>query len=496
MLLDHKHDCNRVLLGYQFHFGVGTSSDTEIRDCNDEHPCALKDIGKCCYRSAKSKISLCSEPHRQIEETQDVMDKFTLAYKKNTDRRIRRIYKTVRDALTVKLDDMSITQLCIDKHKVNFQTTDEVTLSGLVSVQILGVCTISLWFEGYYPQNETVWRNMCDPALIQVTLAHSSLSKTTWKLLDLVRYISLKCHKTLNSEIKLPANLEFENFLQDDLLFREYLEYEYRKCSKAPISYTIESYPLFCLQYNLDANALNSIFSNPAGVKDARLVLNGDSHWRLKTDDVIMRTVNKIDITTRNSIHWLVTSQGTLKVLSKEIDAETSFEESFTAALLESDIVLTMRYFLSAIMQSLSDLSKEMGDPLKVSEMKDQMFISMDKFFNINISHNDQTIRRMEQFKVIFHIADTYANVKDRLEILSVKTSNENSAVIEKQQIFLTIIFGLFGSLQVLYPFFQELFRRLQLADWIIFLIAIITSGIIAGVIFIVVKRMKLYINK
>jgi hypothetical protein len=70
-----------------------------------------------------------------------------------------------------------------------------------------------------------------------------------------------------------------------------------------------------------------------------------------------------------------------LKILSNEIDTETSFEESFTATLLETDIVLTMRYFLQSTTYKLSELPNEIENPVKISELKEHLFLSMDKYF-------------------------------------------------------------------------------------------------------------------
>ena len=92
----------------------------------------------------------------------------------------------------------------------------------------------------------------------------------------------------------------------------------------------------------------------------------------------------------------------------------------------------------------------------------------------------------------IFHVNDTYKNVTDRLEILSSKITNENSAIIEKQQIFLTLIFGLFGSLQTFYPFFQQLSKAgTRCFDTLCFLLAFFVSVIISVCIMFVIKVFK-----
>ena len=398
MLIDLYQNMKRVLIGYQFHFGVGIHNGDKILDCLDNHPCALKSISNECYRISKDITNRCSrQPDRQIEGN-NTTDKFIANYKKNVARRIRTTYRGIRDSLVIKLDSFPLSSLTIDKKIINSQN---IEMSGIVTIQSIGVATISLWIEGYTPKDDIEWLNICDPAVISFTLTHVNLSRPAWRLSEFVRYLALKCHQTLNEEINIPSSIENNDIIINEGLFVQYLRNEYSKCKEKPISYHIEAYPIVFIYYNLETSALNTMFSNPNQIADARLVLNGDSHWQLKTEEVIASSVCSVDVATRNSVHWLVAPQGTLKVCSLDLENETSVEESFNVALFETDLVLTMRYFLTAIMQSLSELTKEINDPIKVSDMKDHIFITMDKYFNIDISQNDQTIKRIETFKNI-----------------------------------------------------------------------------------------------
>lgn len=99
-------------------------------------------------------------------------------------------------------------------------------------------------------------------------------------------------------------------------------------------------------------------------------------------------------------------------------------------------------------------------------------------------------LKRIEKLETVFYVDHIYSDVKDRIEILSTKIGNENSDTIERQQVFLTIIFGLFGSIQVLYPFFQELFRDI-LPDYLLFIFSTVASLIIATIIWFITKRIK-----
>jgi hypothetical protein len=286
MLLDNSSDIKRIVLGYQFHFGVGIPYDLIIHDCNDNHPCSLRDIGKCCYRIARGNISFCPESDRTVVDTMHI-DDFISTYKKNTDRRIKSSFKNIRDTLVIKMDDMPISKLKIDNESINIALDQNVKLTGLISIQILGVCTVSFWIEGYKPANETIWRNACDPALISFTLVYANITKLTWKLIDLVKYVSLKCHNIVNSSIAIPDNIENNIILFNEKKYLDFLIKQYKKSKNKPISYSIVSYPIFCIQYNINSGILNNIFADSKSISDLRLVLYRDSHWQLKTDDII-----------------------------------------------------------------------------------------------------------------------------------------------------------------------------------------------------------------
>jgi hypothetical protein len=494
MILNKSSEIKKVLIGYQFHFGIGIHSGTRILDCTDGVPCALMNISKGCYRSSNNSTHKCNrQPDRQIEEIQiKNLDEYIASYNVNVLRRIRTTFRGIRDSLNIKLDEVDISKLTIETKAIKVSQNTNVTLNGIVSIQNIGVGTISLWLEAYIPETEQEWLNVCDPALVSFNLEHTNMTRTAWSLSDFVRLLILKCHKTVNSSIIFPSNLENNEIIKDWTSFKKYLTYMYKKINDTPISYDVESYPIVFLHYDFDVKTLDTLFQSSKEIADCRLVLYNDIHWKFKSDDVIENTVNSVDVSTRNSIRWLVTTQGTLKICSRELEQETSVSESYTAALIEIDLILTMRFFLVSIMQNLSNISKKSTEPIEVAEMKEQIFVTMDKYFNINISQNDQTIKRIEKFKKIFHVTETYQNVTDRMEVFSVKISNENSAIIGKQQSLRTIIFGLFGSLQVLYPFFQKLFEKTSISNVSIFLVSLGASIIIASAIYIVVKKFKL----
>lgn len=488
MLLDEKDKILRILLGYQFHFSVGIPDGFILSDCGENNPCSLHGISSCCYRTSKNISSVCKdsngvslshEPHPLIE-----------AYKRNVVRRINSSFRSVRDSLTIKLDDIPISSISIGDKRLNSLDRDNVFMTGIISIQTIGVCTVSLWFENLKIDEENEWRNIIDPSKVQFTTSYAAINKSSWKMLDFVRFLQLKCHDTVNSNLGFLSDNRYQEFILDDRKFVEYVMSKYKGKSYSPISYDCSSYPIIFIQYNMSTTEMKTTISSVDKIRDFRLVLYGDYHWRLKTDDVIQSTVVDVNITTRNSIGWYVTSQGMLKIASSEINNETSIEESFTTALLETDLVLTMRYFLSSIMLDLSRISDQYEDPIAIDLMKENIFESMDKYFNINVSQNDQTIKRIEKLESIFYVDHIYSDVKDRIEILSTKIANENSDTIERQQVFLTIIFGLFGSIQVLYPFFQELFKD-KIADYLIFIISTAASTIIAAIIWFITKQIK-----
>ena len=117
------------------------------------------------------------------------------------------------------------------------------------------------------------------------------MSRTAWRLSDFVRYVALKCHVTANPQIVIPSGVENHDILKDWGDFTHFLKREYKKCSDEPISYSIESYFLSFIQYNIDTSDLNNLYLTPSSIADTRLVLNRDAHWKFKTDDVVMNTV-------------------------------------------------------------------------------------------------------------------------------------------------------------------------------------------------------------
>lgn len=478
----------RILLGYQFHFSVGIPDGYVLSDCGDNHPCALHDMSSCCYRTSKNITSVCnnSEGFNMLRDTHPLIE----AYKKNVMRRINSSYRNVKDSLTIKLDDIPITSILIGDKRLNSLDRENVFLTGIISIQTIGVCTVSIWFENLKINEESEWINIINPSKIQFTTSYSGTNKSAWKMLDFIRFLQLKCHDTVNSELGFLNDNRYQDCILDEKKFVEYIIAKYKGKNYSPISFERNSYPIIFVQYNMSSTELKTAISSIDNIRDFRIVLYGDFHWRLKTDSVIQSTVADVNITTRNSIGWYVTSQGMLKIASTDINKETSIEESFTTALLETDLVLTMKYFLSSIMLDLSQISNQYEDPIAIDLLKENIFESMDKYFNINISQNDQTIKRIEKLESIFYVDHIYSDVKDRIEILSTKIANENSDTIERQQVFLTIIFGLFGSIQVLYPFFQELLRDF-LPDYWSFTLSSSVALVIAVIIWYITKKIR-----
>lgn len=488
MLLEENEKILRILLGYQFHFSVGIPDGYILTDCGENNPCALHDISSCCYRTSKNISSACRnsdgisvshEPHPFIE-----------AYKRNVVRRINSNFRNIRDSLTIKLDEIPISSISIGDKRINSLDRDNVFMTGIISIQTIGVCTVSVWFENLKIDDENEWRNIIDPSKIQFTTSYAGINKNSWKMFDFIRFLQLKCHDTVNSELEFLSDDRYQDYILDDKKFVEYVMSKYKDKSFAPISYDCNNYPIIFIQYNMSTDELKTTINSVDKIRDFRLVLYGDLHWKLKTDNVIQSTVVDVNITTRNSIGWYVTSQGMLKIASADINNETSIEESFTTALLETDLVLTMRYFLSSIMLDLSRISDQYEEPIAIDLLKENIFESMDKYFNINVSHNDQTIKRIEKLEGVFYVDRIYSDVKDRIEILSTKIANENSDTIERQQVFLTIIFGLFGSIEVLYPFLQELFKE-TFPDYLTFIISVVAATVIAAIIWYITKCIK-----
>lgn len=80
MILYSCKDINRVLIGYQFHFGVGIQRVTELLDCGNSVSCSLINLSKGCYRTSKNRTIACNKiPDRTSELVNDNYDIFLSA---------------------------------------------------------------------------------------------------------------------------------------------------------------------------------------------------------------------------------------------------------------------------------------------------------------------------------------------------------------------------------------------------------------------------------
>ena len=178
-----------------------------------------------------------------------------------------------------------------------------------------------------------------------------------------------------------------------------------------------------------------------------------------------------------------------MKLVSRDI--ETSPTESLTAMLVETDIILTMRYFLQTINRIISRLADRTLGPSDLTDLRQTLFANMDKYCNIEISHKDTTRRRIEQLKEIFRIDSAYASVVDRFDLLGSRMAARNSHGVERQQILLTLVFGFFGALNVLYRVCTEISPKTPLIWYTQRIGAVVGSLIIALILWLIAHLVR-----
>lgn len=453
MLLEHR-PVKQIIAGYQFHFDLDPHADTTFRDyCNT---CPFRSFSVGCYHAVTDTSRVCQRDKdlRVIDPASQPKPVYLPLYEKNVHRRIRPLYRSLRDSLVIELRGTPLSEFSLGNEGTLPSNGRPLVLRGLVVLQKIGIGSISIWIENLAPATEAQWRELRDPRLVAVTLATVDIARTNWPLIEFVRYLVLLSHIGLTGNPVKSRELESASYLSSDRELEEHLITTIPgfEGSRPFISVEIDNYPFFFIQYDVTSADMRQAFIGRP--EDIRLALCGDSHWKWKSQAVVDSSVMQADTSSRESILWLVNSEGTVKIVSNEL--ETSVEESLTAMLVENDIILTMRYFLQTTSRLISRLSDRSLRPSELTDLRQLLFTNIDKYCNIEVSHKDTTRRRMEQFKQIFHIDSVYSSLVDRFDLLSSRLAAKNSLGIERQQILLTLVFGFFGALNVLYRLFTE----------------------------------------
>lgn len=443
----------RILIGYQFHFGLVSHDDIAFSKFCERCPFSGLALG--CYRTASDSISLCKYKNPGKVLDPDVQPQLTYipAYQKNVRRRIRPFYRLLRDSIVIEFRPLPVTSLLLSD-KIISSSGQPFTLGILLVLQKIGSGSVTIWLDNWLPKNEQQWYGVRDPCLLTIKLETPELKRKTWPLISFVRYLVALSHTGLSSKNLRLSNIEASDCLESDSGLDGFLEKNvsglFREGTYSFVE--INNYPLFFIQFDNTTEELRKqVLSNPA---DIRLILCGDRNWRCKSEKIVDESVLKADTSSRDSIFWLVNSEGTVKLTSSEL--ETSVEESFTATLLETDIILTMRYFLQRMNNLMLRLTTSKLAPTDLPRLRHRLFTDLDKYCNIEVSHKDTTLRRIRRFKKLFQIDELYQGVVARFDLLGSKLSSQHTASLEIQHTLLTLVFGFFGALSVLYSILND----------------------------------------
>lgn len=452
-MLNDAYAFKHVLFGHQFHFGLDTSSRSPFDSFCDR--CAFCDLAVGCHRSAGDHVQTC--PHPDRDKIRDPSAKLTTryipSYQRNVRRRIRPLYRLIRDSIAIELAPISLRRLTLGSDDLTFDSANP-QLCCLIVIQKLGIGSITTWITDFAPTSEDHWYAVRDPCVISVVLETPRLSRTTWSLLEFVRYLVVLAHMSLRSANTDRSTLETSNALHTDDQLDRFLRQELSGADEQETHAAVEidNYPFVFAQYDLSTQNLQTAFAQHAA--SLRLSLCGDRNWRCKSRMLIEDSVIRANTSTRDSIIWLANSEGTVKLCSA--DLETPVEESWTATLLETDIILTMRYFLQKMNTLMLRLATTKLSPTQLSVLRHRLFLNLDKYCNIDVSHKDTTRKRVEQLKDVFQVPSMYTGVVDRFELLSNKLSSLHSRAMETQQTLLTLVFGFFAAFSVLFRILSE----------------------------------------
>jgi len=202
----------------------------------------------------------------------------------------------------------------------------------------------------------------------------------------------------------------------------------------------IESYPVFFFELASSNEDMRKVITNHT--REIRGILTGDLNWKMKKKSIYEKILDN-DCSSRDSSIWLMASRGTFKVISNQFGTPT--ERSNVLAVFELEILLTLKFALNRINYNLSTVSEQKWDISILSELRDDVIRKIDKFYNINISHKDTTIARMEKGKNILNINYIYKATMNKFHSLDRRLDSLYQASSHRQKIWLTALLGVFG---------------------------------------------------
>lgn len=454
MLLDN-HPTLNIKIGYQFHFGLEFHENAILEDiCNT---CPFKTISSGCYNTHKEHIKQCFGDQVKDAKDASILEEphYLKYYQKNIHRRISPFYREFRESLLIEFKSIPINSIIMPNNIVINTDSSLVSLKVQISLQKIGIGSIYLWIENFHPENEAQWHYVRDPGMISISIDSTEYNRDKWPLIEFVRNLILKCHILYSNKEMDISNIENSKYIKSDHELDYFLNKHFKYFSDygAFTKVNINNYPILFIKYNLTTEEMNKEIKTNAS--DIRLSLCGDINWKFKNQKIIQSSIVNSNTSSRDSIKWIVNSEGTVKLCSNEL--ETSVEESFMATILETDIILTMRYFLQTIGSLIYKLGTSKLSHHKLTLLRHKLFTDIDNYCNIEVSHKDTTRTRLVRIKEIFKLNEMYDKVVDRFDLLNNRLITTHSVALEKQQTLLTLTFGFFGALSVLLKIYEKL---------------------------------------
>ena len=286
---------------------------------------------------------------------------------------------------------------------------------------------------------------------------------------------------------------QIQSKLSQSKKIKEIYKYECDKASSdLKLSYDIDFYPIYHFDFTNDPTMKRDELQafTTQHKQMIRGLITGDVNWDKKKSEVIESFLNDFSFSTRDSIQWFTHPNGSIKMYSN--DLETSLSTSKILITFELEIILTMKYFLYKLIHNInyfSEIAKSSYPIRSLSKLRDKEMRKLDDYYSVDFLQKDTTISRIAKFKEMMNIDMILEIAEKKIESLNIYTTTEYQDAIGWQQLFLTIIFGIFGAGNLAFVILDYGIKKQVLSlsfYWVIIitLVSMILSGAIILLIF------------
>jgi hypothetical protein len=334
----------------------------------------------------------------------------------------------------------------------SFPASQSAICHPIVSVTNLGVASVQLWIQLPAAVSPSDLVPFNDPARVLAGPVNYSLGfgKEQWTLdrgnvstLEVMAFVAVQLLAELGVlDIAPEVRRSRAEWLK---LLREARRTSGAVDSDLPALDYIETYPLYFLDYRgtqIGTRELTTLRERYASA--IRGLITKDANWHLKKLEVIESKLMASECSTRDSILWFMGSQGTVKIVSNEIETDTF--TSMVLAAFEVELLLGMRYFLEKINYSLNAINFEQIRPRVLAKIHRQNVERLDAFFSLASCTKDTTGERLDRLKESFGIPHLSRTTAEKISAISELVSAHYNERLQKNQSLLSILFGVFGA--------------------------------------------------